>query len=176
MTNDKQVDYFTLETQRLRLRILTLQDAGHIYQHFADEEITRFMDIEPCRSMEEAEEIIQFHLDDAGCRWGVFDKEQPTLIGTCGFHYLRKTDSGLIAEMGYDLAKSYWGKGYMLEAIQAIIHFGFEKMELTKIDATVEPENIRSIHLMEKLGFEREPELKDNLVYFYKSGPEQPLK
>ncbi|WP_136605087.1 GNAT family N-acetyltransferase [Paenibacillus dokdonensis] len=66
-------------------------------------------------------------------------------------------------------------KGYMLEAIQAIIRFGFEKMDLTKIDATVEPENIRSIRLMEKLGFEREQELKANLVYFYKSCLEQPL-
>jgi ribosomal-protein-alanine N-acetyltransferase len=51
-----------LETERLWLRILTLEDNTAVFAHFADEEVTRYMDITPCRDMSEAEEIIRFHL------------------------------------------------------------------------------------------------------------------
>jgi [ribosomal protein S5]-alanine N-acetyltransferase len=125
------------------------------------------MDIEPCKDEREAEEIIQFHLDDAGCRWGIYLKENNQFIGTGGFHYLRNQISQLIAEVGFDLAKDHWGKGYMKEVMRAMIEFGFKQMNLDVIDATVEPENERSLALMTRLGFERVVELQDQLVYFH---------
>ncbi|WP_331459319.1 GNAT family N-acetyltransferase [Paenibacillus sp. FJAT-27812] len=88
-------------------------------------------------------------------------------MGTCGYHYLRKTDDVFTAEVGFDLSKRYWGKGLMFEAMKVVIDFGFSKMGLTIVDATVEPENERSIRLLRKLGFEREIELRDHLIYFY---------
>lgn len=51
--------------------------------------------------------------------------------------------------------------------MKVVIDFGYTKMGLTIIDATVEPENERSISLLRKLGFKREIELRDNLIYFY---------
>ncbi len=54
----------------------------------------------------------------------------------------------------------------MSEAMKAVIDFGFTKMGLTMIDATVEPDNERSISLLRILGFERESELQDNLLYY----------
>ena len=62
-------------------------------------------------------------------------------IGTCGFHCLRRTNDDFIAEVGFDLSKPYWGKGLMSEVIKDIIEFGFTKMGLTMIDATVESKN-----------------------------------
>lgn len=160
------MEFPALHTERIHLRILNLQDAGEVFEHFSDEEVTRYMDIEPCKNIEEAEEIIQYHIDDLGCRWGIFDKEQNILMGTCGYHYLRRDGNEFIAEIGYDLSKAYWGKGYMYEVMKEVIAFGFSEMGLTKIDATVEPENVRSITLMERLRFDRDAELRDNLVYF----------
>lgn len=160
-------EYPSLETDRLHLKILNLQHAEEVFAHFADEEITKFMDIEPCRNLQEAEEIIRYHLDDSGCRWGLFDKKSGRLIGTCGFHYLRKANNDLLAEVGFDLSKPFWGKGFMSEAMKAVIPFGFAKMGLSLIDATVEPQNERSIALLEKLGFERESELRDGFIYFH---------
>lgn len=161
-----RMEFPTLQTERVFLRILDLQDAEEVFEHFSDEEVTRFMDIEPCKDPKEAEEIIQYHINDLGCRWGMFDNDRNVLMGTCGYHYLRKEQNEFTAEIGFDLSHAYWGKGYMYEVLKKVISFGFSEMGLTKIDATVEPANIRSITLMERLGFDREPELQDNLVYF----------
>ncbi|BBH24413.1 N-acetyltransferase [Paenibacillus baekrokdamisoli] len=166
MPNNRKIEFPSLETDRLNLRILTLHDAEEVWKHFSDEEVTRFMDIEPCKDIKEAEEIIRFHLEDSGCRWGLFDKDKNNLIGTCGYHCLRRADDHFIAEVGFDLSKLYWGKGLMYEGMKGIIDFGFRELGLTMIDATAEPENKRSINLMSKLGFQREVERKDHLISF----------
>jgi [ribosomal protein S5]-alanine N-acetyltransferase len=163
----KEFHYPELETERLVLKLLTLDNVEEVYHHFTDEHVTKFMDIEPCKNLKEAEEIIQFHIDDLGCRWGIYTKAENEFIGTCGFHYLRENHNLVTAEVGFDLSKKYWGKGYMREVMQSIMEFGFIKMKLNTIDATVEQENERSLALMHRLEFIRSTELQDNLVYFY---------
>ncbi len=155
-----------LETERIILRVLTLDDTDEVFAHFSDENVTRFMDIDPCKDRQEAEEIIRFHLEDSGCRWGLFHKTNQQLMGTCGYHCWVKGEEPR-AEIGFDLGKEYWGQGYMREAMQTAIRFGFENMGLAMIEATVEPENERSIQLLNRLGFQREDELRDHLLYYY---------
>ncbi|MWC30326.1 GNAT family N-acetyltransferase [Paenibacillus sp. MMS18-CY102] len=155
-----------LETERLKLSLLTLEDSAAVYSHFADENVTRFMDISPCKDISEAEEIIRFHIEDTGCRWGIVSKSDGQFIGTCGFHCWMQGEQAR-AEIGFDLGKEHWGKGFMHEAMKPVIAFGFNDMGLALIEATVEQENERSIKLLEKLKFEREQELRDQLVYYY---------
>ncbi|MED4909741.1 GNAT family N-acetyltransferase [Brevibacillus centrosporus] len=69
-----EFDYPSLETERLNLRILSDQDTEAVYNHFSDDEVTKYMDIKPCKDRKETEEIIQFHLLDSGCPWGIFEK------------------------------------------------------------------------------------------------------
>jgi ribosomal-protein-alanine N-acetyltransferase len=164
--NIKNAEFPALETERVNLRILTLENSEEVYKHFSDINITRFMDIEPCKDIKEAEEIIRFHLEDSGCRWGLYNKKNDQFIGTIGFHHLRKNE-GIIAEIGYDLSKDSWGKGFMTEAIKEVMLFGFIQMGLDVIDATVDPQNERSLNLMRKLKFNENLELRDNLIYFY---------
>jgi [ribosomal protein S5]-alanine N-acetyltransferase len=159
-------DYTTIETDRTVLKVLGLEQIQAVYQHFLDPAVTMFMDIEPCKDLKEAEEIIQYHLDDSGSRWGIYSKDNDQFLGTCGFHYLRKKDEGIVAEIGFDLAKTHWGKGVMTEVLEALIDFGFTRMNLKMIDATVEPANFRSLKLLRKLGFRQHDELQDHLVYF----------
>ncbi|MGF9697962.1 GNAT family N-acetyltransferase [Paenibacillus sp. MABNR03] len=154
-----------IETERLILRELTLADSEAVLIHFANPEVTRFMDIEPCRSIKEAEEIIQFHMDDSGCRYGLFDKTKGGLIGTAGFHCWAP-ESPSSAEIGFDLSPSYWGQGLMQEALNEVIKLGWHVMNLEYIEATVEPENVRPQHLLHKLHFLKSVELKDNLFYY----------
>ncbi|MFT4415777.1 GNAT family N-acetyltransferase [Fredinandcohnia humi] len=161
------IDYPALETDRMQLRLLELEQAEEVFTHFSDEEVTRFMDIEPCKDIREAEELIRYHLDDEGCRWGMYDRTSNQFLGTCGFHYIRRREDELIAEVGFDLGKAHWGKGLMREAIEKLIEFGFHEMGLSTIDATVEPHNQRSLQLMKRLGFTQEEELHEGLVYFY---------
>jgi [ribosomal protein S5]-alanine N-acetyltransferase len=165
--NSKYPEFPDLETERINLRILTLDNSEDVFKHFSDPDVTKFMDIEPCKDVREAEEIIRFHIEDSGCRWGLFDKINDNLMGTVGFHYLRRNNEATIAEVGFDLSKKFWGKGFMFEVMKEVILFGFTQMGLNIIDATVETDNLRSINLMKKLGFKKNLELKDHLLYFY---------
>lgn len=159
------INYPEIETSRLFLRELTLLDCESVYQHFSDHKVTEFMDIEPCKDNHEAEEIIQFHINDTGCRYGLFLKNSGELIGTGGYHCWVQGENSR-AEIGFDLSSKYWGHGYMQEALVELIHMGFEHMNLEYIEATVEQENIRSEKLLEKMNFTKAEELKDNLYYF----------
>jgi [ribosomal protein S5]-alanine N-acetyltransferase len=159
-------EYPALETERTILRILTKDDAKEVLNHFSDPVVTMFMDIEPCKDLKEAEEIIQYHEDDLGCRWGIFDKCHGNFLGTIGFHNFRKIDEEFIAEIGFDLSTRYWGKGYMTEVIEEVIQFGFTRMGLDTIDATVEPNNEKSNNIMTKFEFKRDAELREQLLYY----------
>ncbi|WP_342563097.1 GNAT family N-acetyltransferase [Paenibacillus sp. FSL R7-0345] len=155
-----------LETERLYIRVLKESDAAAVFRHFADEAVTRYMDIPPCRDMAEASEIIRFHTEDSGCRWGLFDKATGQLAGTCGYHcWVKEAQSR--AEIGYDLSSTWWSRGLMTEAITPVIRWGFEQMKLDLIEATIDPANERSARLLERLGFQRKKELVDGLVYYF---------
>ena len=141
------MNYPEIQTNRLILREMTLADSAALFKHFSDDDVTRFMDIDSLIDEQEAKNIINWHFNDSGCRWGLFKDGE--LIGTCGFHRWQNNQ----AEIGYDLGKAYWGQGLMQEALEAIIAFGFTSMALRMIEAEVEPENGRSIGLLKKLGF-----------------------
>jgi len=164
--SDSVFPFPELETPRLHLRLLTLDDTESVYQHFSDDDVTRFMDIPSCTSREEAQEIIEFHLEDDGCRWGLIDKESGGLVGTCGYHCWDRNLSTPMAEIGFDLRKANWGQGLMRETLQTVIPFGFDVMKPTKIYASVEPQNDRCLRLLGNLNFQVEPDLRDGLQWF----------
>ena len=66
-------------------------------------------------------------------------KRTGQLIGTCGFHLINNHHKR--AEIGYELDDTYWGQGYALEALQAILAYGFEILQLIRIAAVVYVEN-----------------------------------
>ena len=67
------------------------------------------------------------------------------------------------AEMGYDLMSEHWGDGYMTEAVEAMVSYGFNKLGLERIEATVDPENGASIRTLEKNGFKQEGLLRQRV-------------
>lgn len=64
------------------------------------------------------------------------------------------------AEIGYDIAKSFWGKGYASEAIYSLLDYAFSSLKMNRIEAKVEPENVNSIKLLQKLNFTFEGTLR----------------
>ncbi len=156
-------DFPPLETKRLILRRLTLDDTDFVFRHFSDPEMTRFLlDEDPLTDRSQAEQLIRSYLDPIGKtynRWAIVRKSDAALIGTCGFHKWDKRHHR--AEIGYDLTPDAWGRGLMAEAVREMIRHGFESMRLNRIDALVYPENARSLRLLEKLSFKKEGLLRD---------------
>lgn len=158
----------TFSTKRLKLQPLKKTDAVHLLPIFSDEATMRFTDTEPIQSLQEAEQVIKFMNSIAengkGFRWGIYLKETFTLIGTCGFHQWDKKSNK--AEIGYELGSPFWKKGYLSEALPVLIDFGFEIMNLNRIEALVFPENENSSRLLKKFNFQFEGTLRQN--YFCK--------
>jgi ribosomal-protein-alanine N-acetyltransferase len=165
----KHNNFPSIETERLILRQMTLEDTDFVFQHFSDLAVSQYlMDEPPVTEYAQAQEIIQFYLETeekTHNRWVMVRKSDHQSIGTCGFH---KWDKRYFrAEIGYDLSPSFWGQGYMMESLRAVISNGFEQMRLNRIDALVYVENDRSIQLLQRLGFKQEGILRD---YFYLDG------
>ena len=148
--------YKELETDRMYLNNIGPEDREFILRQFSDQDINRYLfDAEPITSIEEADEIISYYLEPeprGHHRWILVNKSGGTKMGTCGFHGFNKKNKSI--EMGYDLQKAFWGAGYMREALEKIIDFAKENMEIEKIDACIYPENEKSIRLVTTLGFE----------------------
>jgi ribosomal-protein-alanine N-acetyltransferase len=101
--------------------------------------------------------------DHSGIRWGITRRDDPTLMGTVGLWKWVKPH--FYAEIGYEMAPIYWNKGYMTEAIRAAVQFGFEHMELHRVEANIDPENAGSRRVIEKSGFKQEAVLRQNWFY-----------
>ena len=85
--------------------------------------------------------------------FGIFDKEEMELIGSTGLH----TRIGRNArEIGYWIGIDHVGRGYATEAVSALVKTGFDIEGLSRIEIRCAPENTRSQHVPEKLGFKME--------------------
>jgi ribosomal-protein-alanine N-acetyltransferase len=166
---DTKLHFPSLESDRLRLRQLTSDDVEFVFRHFSDPRVTEYlMDEPPLTELGQARAIIDFYADPESKphnRWGIALKSDRRLIGTCGYHKWSKEHSR--AEIGYDLSPDFWGRGIMAEALKVALRNGFEAMDLNRVDALVYVENVRSVKLLEKLGFRTEGTLRD---YFFLNG------
>ncbi|WP_211749267.1 GNAT family N-acetyltransferase [Paenibacillus sp. Marseille-Q4541] len=156
-----------LETQRLFLREITMQDAIPIYSYLSLDEVTRYYGRESMESLEQAEEIVALfdtnYRDKRGIRWGIERKDTGQFIGTVGFHSWVPRHRR--AEIGYEIHPDHWRKGYASEAIREAIAFGHDTMNLSRIGAITFIDNEASGQLLLKLGFEKEGVLRDYMVH-----------
>lgn len=148
-----------LTSERLQLSEITRDDTEAILNLFGNEDVTRYNDVETLTELREAGELIEFVQDrynnHIGMRWGIRLAESPDeLIGTCGYNWW--TRHNRCAEIGYDLHPDYWNKGIMTEALHQLVRFGFQQMNLNRIEADVTPGNEGSVRVLEKIGFVEE--------------------
>ena len=152
-----------LETDRLILKEIEVENATSIFNIFSNEEVMKYYGQFPMKSIEEAENLIAMFDENfkngKGIRWGILLKEESKIIGTCGYHNWNKRHSR--AEIGYELSMDAWGKGYITEAVKAIIDYGYEIMYLNRIEAVVYPENKASMRSLINQGFKKEGLLEE---------------
>lgn len=148
-----------LETNRLVLRRLSVDDAEFILGHLNDPSFHRYIGDRGVRTVEQARQYVVDRVMASYERFGfgiymVELKDTREQIGTCG---LVKREEMEDVEVGFALLPQYWSNGYALEAAQAVMEYGHQELGLSRIVAIVNPGNSRSFKLLEKIGlkFER---------------------
>lgn len=156
-----------IETARLYLRQFTPDDLDELYRIYSDAEVMKYVS-EGVRNREEtAADLFQIVADwekHAFGLWAVVNKQNNQLIGDGGLRFLGKTPE---VEVGYVLAKAYWGKGLASEVAAASLKYGFEVLKLEKIGAVAHTENIASRRVMEKVGMRYQHNLDDSDRVYY---------
>ena len=144
-----------LETDRLRLRKLTIEDADFILRLLNEPSFIQNIGDKRVRTLEDARSYILTgpitSYDKFGFGlWLVEDKTDSVPMGMCG---LLKRDTLEDVDIGYALAPEFWSKGFAIEAAAAILRYANHDLGLKRIVAIVSPGNDSSIILLEKLGF-----------------------
>jgi RimJ/RimL family protein N-acetyltransferase len=144
-----------LETGRLIIRSFTEDDAEAMFKVFGDRETMRFFMIWLATSVENARRFIRWvtgmEKDFGYSFWAVVEKESGEVIGDCGLAPLE--GEGPEVELGCDLRRDKWNKGYATEAGQACLDYGFRELKLERIVAVTNPQNLAARRALEKLGF-----------------------
>ena len=146
---------FIVETDRLWLRQFVPDNAEAVLEYSGKPEVMQY--VAPClTSIEEAVRILEEGpLSDYGKygfgRWAVVLKENQRVIGFAGLKFLEDLQE---VDLGYLLMPECWGKGLATEAARASVNYGFETLRLSQILGLVEVPNVRSVRVLEKIGFE----------------------
>jgi ribosomal-protein-alanine N-acetyltransferase len=158
----------TLHTPRLLLREIVDADADAIMLVRGDYEVTRHNIGAAYTEIEQAQRLIAGIREESAAgvpRWGVTLKPDTLLIGMVGFNTLAETDRR--ASVGFDLARAHWGSGIMSEALRCVLTYGFETLNLNRIEADTSEHNSASQALLRKLGFREEGRQREQ---FYEDG------
>ncbi|MFG6178922.1 GNAT family N-acetyltransferase [Halomonas sp. THAF12] len=147
-----------METERLTLKPLGIDDSGGLFEIFSDPEVMRYWNTAPWVAVQDSLDFINESNDSMRSQesliLGVYVKSTGELAGKCMlFGYDKESKR---AEIGFGLGRSFWGKGYISEAGEALVQYGFNSLGLRRIEAEIDPDNHSSAKALEKLGFSRE--------------------
>ena len=152
-----------LETERLILRAITMDDAEATFDYASDPESNKFMPWDTHRSLADTyaylETIPKNYAARERINFAITLKPDGKFIGSCGFHNFSPDHHRVM--MGYLLNRNYWGNGYMTETVREMIRFAFEEMGMHRVAATCDFDNIRSARVMERSGMTLEGVFRD---------------
>lgn len=153
-----------IETSRLTLRYITSRDAEALRPILGDPEVMQFSII----GVHSKKQIKQFieqrllsYLERGFGLYALVHKKNKELIGYCGF-FLQSIEQQREVEIGYRLAKKYWGQGLATEAAQAVLEYGQQRFRFKRFICLIDPQNTRSIRVATKLGMK----LEKKLIYY----------
>jgi len=156
-----------INTERLILRPIKSEDAKAIFDYRSDPIANKYQGWIP-KTIDEARDFVtnrvasEMDLVNTWFQFVLIEKDSNKLIGDVGIHFFdaNKKQVGI----GYTLDKNYQGKGYMTEALIALINYLFIDLDKHRITASIDPDNVKSIKLVEKLGFRKEGHFKKSFL------------
>jgi RimJ/RimL family protein N-acetyltransferase len=147
-----------LSTPRLRLRAPRASDAEAIFAVYADTAVCRYLTWSAWTSVDIAHERLRKYRTEIAAGESVLllivRKSDGAMLGDCTLFDLDVQSRR--AEVGYSLAASAWGQGFIQETVGELLRFGFEALDLHRIEADIDPRNTASARSLERLGFVRE--------------------
>jgi ribosomal-protein-alanine N-acetyltransferase len=158
----------TLYTERLILRRLTENDVETIFKLRSNPKLMKYIPRPLVKTMDDAKghfEMIENKIENnEGINWGIALKEEPQkAFGVIG-HY-RISPENHRSEIGYMILDEYSGNGYVTEAIESVLDYGFNDLKLHSIEAVIDPENIGSERVLQKCGFVKEAHILENELF-----------
>jgi len=163
-------DFSKLTTERLRLEPFARHHSDGIFALWSNPEVCRYsgeahdwegrpIDL-PARSPSDSDKILDFFMrraaEGSGVRWAVISKGEDLCIGAVGLNAIAPT-----VELAYHFQPDHWGSGYATEACTAVVDWCRSSRPHTPIEAFVDAENVASIRLIRRLGFEETTALRD---------------
>ncbi|MFT5819964.1 MAG: ribosomal-protein-alanine N-acetyltransferase [Crocinitomix sp.] len=145
-----------IETDRIILRRFNLTDFEAVYEFNSDTEVIKYTGDPMLKSLDEAKELIKnvWLSDYEKCgygRWATIYKPDNKIIGFAGLKYLPEMAE---TDLGFRFLPQYWNKGIATEISPEILEYGFNKLNLKRIIAIAEQENIGSNKVLEKIGMQ----------------------
>ncbi|MFT7680118.1 MAG: ribosomal-protein-alanine N-acetyltransferase [Planctomycetota bacterium] len=166
-------DAVILETERLHLRPITLDDAPNLFPALSDEETMRYWSCGPKTSVKEVREYLQWNVENEKVECFAITRKQAT-AEALGWVILHHEKEG-VADIGFILCPAGRGQGFGREAAAEVMRHGFETRSLRRIGADVDPDNLPSTRCLESLGMQLEGRLRatwnthigvrDSLIY-----------
>lgn len=155
-----------LQTPRLALRPFRHADAADLFAVYSDPQVFRHIPLGDWKHIDEAHQRIARDVNSMAAgeyiRLAVERREDARVLGEV---LLFKFDMGSRrAELGYALARSAWGRGYVAEALPPLIAYGFRELGLNRLEAVVDPRNAASVKVVRRLGFTPEGLLREHHV------------
>jgi len=142
------------ETKRLVLRRIEYRDYEDMFEYSADLDVTRYLTWQPHTNIGETKNYIndlqKRYNDGKFFDWGLVYKQNGRFVGTCGFTTINLNQN--TCEVGYVLAKKYWGMGLIPEALECIMDFAFGYFGFDKVEARFLDGNTNSRKVMQKVG------------------------
>lgn len=151
----KWEEFAELQTKNLCLRKFRIDDVGHFYERVGgNEKVTRYMLFQPHKSQEETnksiEKIMARYEDGCYYTWAIALRSDDSIIGRIDLLHFDEEESR--CSFAYMIGDMFWGKGYGTEALQAVLKFAFEKMQMKEVVVDHMKENIASGAVMRKVG------------------------
>jgi ribosomal-protein-alanine N-acetyltransferase len=151
------------ETKRLKLIQISKNHIQDLYELLSDPLVAEYDYFYPVEDLLKVETFINRYSEEVESNseitWGIWVEETNELIGTCCLGNFDEKSKR--SEIGYAIKRKEWNKGYATEALAAIIEYGFNEIELNRIEATITPGNDSSIKVLEKLNFRKEGHVRE---------------
>lgn len=150
------------ETPRLILRLFVIEDADALISVHGDPEVMHFS-VDGVKTREQITRFIQnsqeHHRRNGHSQWAIIWKDTAQCIGECGIS-VQHVGGISEREISYRLNRSFWGRGIATEAATASRIHAFETLRLDRVISIIDPKNVASIRVAEKVGMKREqPEI-----------------